>query len=521
MLAILCAPALAPVLYGLGSAVTDADAWRDIPLGGVRWSYLLRSLWIGSIIAAIATTLAVPLAQLVRRAGVRLAALLLAPVWMPAWLLYAGLNLARAPDTALGGAIMDWALPDHRWALVMLGRWLAVGSMALWSAPIAALALAAATNPDADAGDELLATERAPWWTRIAHRARMRRAGLLTAFGVVLLLTLGSAIPLHLAQVETDTIALWRALAERTPERWGGVWLGSFPQMMVAGLGAAWLVRCFGDRPAPGEQTHAHNLAPAARTTRVLACLVWSLGAIAPVVLMAISLDAWGSVPNWMAESAGAIGSSAAVAGGSGLLVGLTAVLMAGALNAESSATRRTARVLAGLGLFAFLAPGVLVGAGYARLGGRLGIDPMAVSVAAGLARSLFVGSLAALVVAGSESPEHRALRQLDAQGSAWGWVRVDPRRAARLGLGAGAGAFLLGLHEIEASVMVRPPGTGNLPQMMLDDLHYARLEQLSAGGVVIGLAAIALGALAGILLLPRSPRSGQPQPPGAVTPPV
>jgi ABC-type spermidine/putrescine transport system permease subunit II len=71
----------------------------------------------------------------------------------------------------------------------------------------------------------------------------------------------------------------------------------------------------------------------------------------------------------------------------------------------------------------------------------------------------------------------------------------VRPRLAAVVGVGLAIAA--LSVHEMESTVFVLPPGMSNLAQQLLDYLHYARDEQLSAAainllgsGVVIALVA-------------------------------
>lgn len=514
LMVLACAPAVVPVALAISDAALTQGAWSDIPMSGARWVLIARSLWISGLIALLATLLAIPMAQVLRRSGARLAALLLAPLWLPAWLTYAGLNLARAPDTILGGAILDAALPDHRWAIVLLGRAVAIGSLVLWSVPIAALVMAASDDPDASAAEELIRTERMLWIRRAWMRLRLHRAALLTGFGAVFLLTVGSSLPLHLAQIETDAIVLWRAISERTPDRWAGVWLGAWPELVIAGLGAAWFVRRMTNRPRPGEGVTPTAPPTIGRVTRIGAWLVWASAAVLPITLMAWSLDARSSPAHWLKLNAEALVSSAMIAAGGGLIAGLAAVLIASAGASERSLTRRFAYLMAWGCLFGMLVPGVLVGAAIAGLGPDLGGAP----VIASSARTLFIAGIAGLIVAGVESPDARAMRSMDARGDALGWLAVHPARGGRLFAGVWVGAFLLGIHEIEASTLVRPPGSANLPQQMLSDLHYARLEQLSAGGVVMGTVGIALGIGASWLL---SIRLGQPRADRAVTPPI
>lgn len=516
LMALIAMLAVIPTGFEISAAAIDPAAWGDMPFSGTRIAFLARSVWVSAVIAGAACIFAGPLAQLLRRTGPGAAALLIAPVWMPAWLMYAGLNLARAPDTILGGAIIEWALPDHRWALVALGRTLAIASMVLWSVPIAALVMAAVGDPDADAADELLRTEPLGWLHRISTRFRLRRSAWLAAFGAVVLLTLGSSIPLHLAQVDTDTIVMWRALADRSPDRWGGIWLGSYPQLIIALIGSVWFITKLGTKSRPGENTQPIFVSPLALSTRLGAWFIWSLAAVLPLALMASSLDSWSSLSHWIGLNRRAFAASGTIAGIGAAVIGVASVAIAASASSERVWSRRCARIIAAASLLSFLLPGVLVGAGFARFGARLNIDPAVLGVAASIARTLFVAGIAGLILANAESPEHRAMRQLDDRGDALGWITTNPARALRLFCGAGLGAFLLGLHEIEASVIIRPPGMANLPQQMLADLHYARLEQLSAGGVVIGLLAIGLGSMIGLILKTRSeqPGSDRPVPP-------
>lgn len=509
-----CAPAIAPVANALFHAARSPEAWSDIPMNASRWVLIARSLGMAGLIATIATLLAIPIARLLRHAGPKAAALILAPLWLPAWLAYAGLNLARAPDTFLGGAILELALPDHRWAIVLLGRTVAVASLVLWSVPVAALVLAATRDPDASAADELLRTEAIPMWQRTITRLRLEAVPLRTAFVVIALLTVGSSIPLHLAQIETDAIVLWRAISERTPDRWAGVWLGAWPELLIAGVGSVWLVARFAGTARSGEGASPMRDAPPGPWTRFGGWAIWSLAALLPTGLMLWSLDDLASLWHWLTLNAEALRASGTIAGLGGLIAGSAGVLIAAGRASERGLTRAIAGLAACGCVFGMLVPGVLVGIAIA----GMGLEQDLSAILAGAARTLVLGGIIGLIVGKSETPDARAMRSLDARGDAFGWIAVHPARALRLFAGVWAGAFLIGLHEIEASTLVRPPGTANLPQQMLSDLHYARLEQLSAGGVIMGLLGITLGIGAAWLL---SLRVGQPRADRAVPPPI
>lgn len=498
-------PAWWPVVSGYASAAVDPASWRDAPVATARWATMGRSAGVAALVACLATLVATPMAQVLRTTGVRAAALLVAPVWIPSWLIYAGLNLARAPDTAFGAAFMRWALDperaivgdSNRWAIIALGDAVAIASLVLWSAPVAALVMAGVEDPEHDVARELARTDPIGPLARLRLLLRLRARALLSAWVVVALLTLGSAVPLHLAQVETDAIYLWRALVERPASRWPGVWVALTPHLILALAGAWWITARLGSRSRPGQGVTIGAPVRAGPVTRAAAWGLWSLAVVAPVVLMVWSLDTAASMPRWVRMEADALRTSGAVAAAGAVCAAATGVGLAALAASESPLIRGAARTLATLAVFGALVPGVFVGVGV----GRLGLAEWPASVIAAGARTAFVGALAGLVVAASETPDERAGRRLDGAGHALGWLRANPGRAALLGAGAWLGAFVLGLHEIEASVMVRPPGRGNLPQQMLSDLHYARLESLSAGGAVMGVFGIGVGVLAGLVL--------------------
>jgi hypothetical protein len=58
-----------------------------------------------------------------------------------------------------------------------------------------------------------------------------------------------------------------------------------------------------------------------------------------------------------------------------------------------------------------------------------------------------------------------------------------------------------MSLHEIEAAVIVQPPGSASLAQVMLNHLHQLRMQDVSSAAVmvvVVGLGAAGLAAWAG-----------------------
>jgi ABC-type Fe3+ transport system permease subunit len=124
-----------------------------------------------------------------------------------------------------------------------------------------------------------------------------------------------------------------------------------------------------------------------------------------------------------------------------------------------------------------------------------------AIVVMTHFARFGFVAVLGGWWLAKLETREERWTRVMDGGRSlrAFFSVRVWPAGAAVVGIGFAVAA--LSFHEIESTVIVAPPGRQNLAQQMLDALHYAREEQLSAAAVnLLGLAVV--GAVAAAVLV-------------------
>jgi hypothetical protein len=142
--------------------------------------------------------------------------------------------------------------------------------------------------------------------------------------------------------------------------------------------------------------------------------------------------------------------------------------------------------------LAAGLTPGILVGAATARAwsmaegvipGARAISDSPLILVLAHTARFGFIPALAGLYLAATEPRDLRALRLLDSGSRAAGFARAAIRPQIGVVLAVALATGLLSLHEIEAAVLLQPPSAigGGLPWQMLQWLHFARMEDLSA----------------------------------------
>ena len=116
------------------------------------------------------------------------------------------------------------------------------------------------------------------------------------------------------------------------------------------------------------------------------------------------------------------------------------------------------------------------------------------------LARFGWLAALLGCYLAKQEPQEEGWLKRLD--GGGWlAWWQTSLVGNARVLLGMAIALAVLSINEIESTVFVQPPGLSNLAQQLLDYLHYARDEQLSAAAVnLLGMGLVAT-LLAGWLL--------------------
>lgn len=470
--------------------VIGREPWgqvREQALGAFSITTLAYTVLYALAIGVIACILAWPTAAWVTAgsAGQRAArlALTVSPLLLPNYLPYAGWGLLRGPNTALG----DWLARQHPDWTIVAGKVTALGGMALWSWPIAAVILAAGRDHLGSGLTDLLRLDQPGPIRRTGLVIAAMRRSVIAAVLAVALVMAGSAIPLHVAQVPTHAIQIWKAMQLVTSS--GGLWIAALPSILVAAAAAVWLTRSCAHLSADRPESGLVAARPIGRPG-VAAVVVWALAVLVPLALFAWSLHSWRSIPMFWKISGTGVAHSLRVAGvvaagAAGLLLCTWAAVDSG---------RRVDRLMAGLtlGLMATagLMPGVLVGAAVNAAGGEASFVSV---VACHLARFGWLAVVAGWWLAQSEPAEQRALRQTE--GGSWlaGWMgaAVRPRVAAVVGMALAAGS--LSLHEIESTVFVLPPGSENLAQQLLDYLHYARDEQLSAAAVnLLGLGVVA-----------------------------
>ena len=111
------------------------------------------------------------------------------------------------------------------------------------------------------------------------------------------------------------------------------------------------------------------------------------------------------------------------------------------------------------------------------------------------------------ILLAASEPGALAALRRVDAGQSLAGFARGWLLPHAWPLLAIGGLSAVLGLHEIEAAVQVASPGWPSLPRKLLNMLHFARDDDLSAAVVLIEAPTLVLAVLLTLVIGWRSQR--------------
>jgi len=486
---------LGAVLWSVTAGVMEGDITKAPPSTGPEPALSLLPAWglLGSTalwalaIATLATLLAWPAAWLIRGRGWTIAPLLFTPLLLPSYLAYNGYSTIRAAGTPLGSWLADLAQGTIPNAPSIAGKLLAVIGLSLWAWPIATLVLGSFISRIDEHVLETLRLEAAgPRKSR--ELWRLCRPGLLAAAAVVFLVMLGSAIPLHLAQVPTYAVKVWFDL-NLAPGSWR-VWLSAWPLVLAAVAGAS----IISSRVVAAAVSHSETPAapPAAAPARgwLLTGAIWAAAILIPLLLFARTVRGLRPYHDFWSLSGEAVLSSTAIA----LATGLIGTLLAAAFWQGLSAARRRPTLLLWCLrtlLITGLLPGVLVGSAVSIAVNTtpglwsLGESPL-ILVITHTARFGFVSALIGVWLAAVEPRAERDLRALDGALGFRGWISASlPLQGGALA-GAGLATAALSLHEIEAAVVVQPPGTPSLAQVMLNHLHQLRMQDVSAAAVSV-----------------------------------
>jgi ABC-type spermidine/putrescine transport system permease subunit II len=503
---------------------------------GPAWGLMAHASVYALGIAALATVLGALAAWSIHRRPTSRGGwtlwgpLICVPLALPNYLVYWAFGQIRAPGTWIGNAIEGAVASGNTWVPLVAARTMAVLGLALWAWPIPALAIGAALSRVPPDVRDALRLDAGPWACAVQH-FRIAMPGVILGAAAVALLMLGSAVPLHLAQAPTISLAAWQvlSLAPGSPQAWVALWPVLAPAavaaVLVARAVAARARRGWADDDAGGARSGGGGGARG-RSWWARPWAAWCLMALSvpmPLVAMAVTIRDWSAVGRlgWQLGDAGWV--SARVAAWVGL--GFVALTL---LGARALATSRSPRGMprragilgwangargAGVGgvvgvvalallTFALLAPGLLVGAAWSHVF-AIPADAPVIGVARAvgdsdaaivLAHLTRFGALAVLLGAGLawlDGVGQRDLRRVDGAIGVWAWLRAGGLGGSLAGAAVALGAAwtlgaVVSFHEIETTVMVQPPGSQTVAQVVLGYLHFSRLQEMSVAGLAL-----------------------------------
>jgi ABC-type Fe3+ transport system permease subunit/DNA-binding beta-propeller fold protein YncE len=499
-------------LYLAGdNARTSAAVRPGSPPATVPLSVAWRTFSIAAALAAGSVVLGYVPGQLLGTAKRRrtvLFFLLLSPLLLPQYLSLYAWDLIRSPTTPLG----DW-LSSRPGLAVAAGAATGSLTLVLWYWPLAALIVAQGfRSMDRDVQQSAM-LEAGPVRRFSAVTLPQIAPALLLAWGLCFVMVLSEFATFHLAGIQTLGTALAVVYAETgsTTAVARSAWPAVVPAAVVAV--ALW-------RRSTDWSTHAPLAAPdpprrpAWRWALLAGLLVLTIGG--PVGMLAGSLRDVRPLADFYSLHREELGTSLLAAG---LAAAAGMVMAAGSLVLERLG--RTGRAAGGVVqvtmLLAALLPGSLVAAalvhGQAALRAHTGMAEGWWSVSAGLTARLAGIQLVLLRLGADARSRHLSeLAATDGAGWARAWWHVHLPMLWQLPAAAMLLGTMLGLVELPATTVLLPAGVPNFAQSLLNQMHYARDQQVIATCLVlVGVyAALAGGAIAVRGMLVRRGRRGE-----------
>ncbi|MBX3409672.1 MAG: hypothetical protein KF859_07270 [Phycisphaeraceae bacterium] len=481
---------IGPVAAGvLGSAWGGVEDWSGVWPAGLMVSTLA---WSG-VIGVSAGVLGSALAWGLRGRAWLLLVLVLVSLMTPGYLAFSALNMLRDPTTWTGDLLVRAARGPDRWMIVGVGRGLAALGLTLWAWPLAAACAWGGVSRVGRGVEEQLLMDCPTWRSRAGALAGMLVRPVCAAAGMVWLLMLGSAVPLHIAEAPTLAMTTWTELALNPGG--GRAWVVAMPLVAAALAGGVLLSRAAlgGGGWEEGEERASVG---GARRAGVWALVVGAVVCGVPVAAHWWSLDDAGALGRmWVA--AGPHAAASAGVGGVVAVAGMALVVCVWRGLSGGAGGGWARRVVCAAGvvfLVGMLMPGVLIGAAHAQawrwvdevMGGVGVSDGAAPLVGAHLARFGGVGVVIGAWLARTEDAGTMELSRLDGVGGVRGWAGLVLVPRVGVVLGAGLMIGVLSVHEIESAVVVRPVGLASLSHLLLGYLHFTRREELSAAAVLL-----------------------------------
>ena len=474
-----------PLIYAILQSGPNTEFSSAGRIAGV-WG---RTIGLAGLIAAAAVALGIPAGKVMAESGNRgwVLALFILPLALPQHALYYAWSLLLSPTTALGRALATNA-NLARWTAMTTGTLVQIG----WYWPLAGLFLSQGWRRiDPELID--LARTEADWRTirrRVVWPILARPAAM--TFGVCFVLTMSDFATFHLSGVKTVGTEL-ALIYEMTGS--AAIPAGySLPAIALA-LGTALGLGRIGrldSVPAPRRQTRG-----AGSLSWILWILLLLLSFACPIALLVGSIRETGALcealqlhaDDWMG-SLGIAGVTAVMT----LAIGIGVMRMK-----ERSGFRRPAAVIETTIYLAMLLPGALVASGLLSL-------VSAGSWGDGLRQSVWIVALGQTgrytgvtlillsLLRNARLEELLEMAEVDGAGRFQRWRRVSWPHTAPVAAGTVLVVMMLSMTELGATMILLPAGVPNFAQRLLNQMHYAREQQVIASCVILVSIFVVLG---------------------------
>ncbi len=423
-----------------------------------------------------------------RRWSMPLAALLLAPVCLPAYVIFYAWWQSWPADSAL----FRWAVETDRVQLVKAVT-LFVGFVS-WSWPLAAWCVAGQAADTPRWRQEILELDGAGPLRRLADRLRSDGRGLALGGLIVFLFVFNNTTSFDVAQFFTFGYELKAIDALNAPPR--AILAAALPAMAVAAAGAAIVWRLLGRSGAAAMpiRTGRPTRAGAAATATL-----WVLTAALPVGLFLRNLGPEASVETFVRLYGTDLVNTIVIAVACGIVAAMVTVGLAAAWQDHRPGVRGLATAQAIGWLLAGLVPGTIVGIALEAAYNRPGLDGLvytnpAILVLGYVARFGFIAALLARWLTLREPTVLADMRRLDGADDLFGYLKATwPRLLAAAGA-AFAVVAVLSMSELSVSARLQPRGFNTIAGAVLNAVHYQRPDTVMLAVVAL----IGLGLTAG-----------------------
>ncbi len=487
-LAVWAAIILLPPAWLLGTL-----RWTDIPSGEdfslSRYLELLgRSCATGAAVATISVVAGFPAGRIVGASawGRTWGPILLTiPLLIPPQVIYYSWGLLLLPTSWLG---MTLSRTDSVIKLVALAR--SVSAMVLWYWPLCGLILGLGwqrTDPEVWSAVKLDAGTWARWrWVGLP----MLRTAIFFSWLLVFTMVLSQFTVFHLAGVDTVGTEL-STLYQLTGNVHSIAW-AALPLILPA-LATAWILNRFLGPAIPAFDLP--NDERCGRRNWVPVILLWTFTTVIPIFLLIWKVQGWSTFIQFAELSWEGLLSSAGIALGTAILVlllSLGIILQPGK------------RISAFLRLMVFITamlPGSLIGAAMVYTFNRGFLTtwmynrPWMVS----FGHAAEFGILGVLILSWIRAGRTIQLKELAKLDGAEGWSAAIHIWLPGMWPGILAAVLLIvmiSITELSATLVLLPAGVPNFAQQLLNQMHYARDQQVIASCLLLILCGAAVAGL-------------------------